>query len=284
MAVSGGVDSVVLLDLAHSFGIDKNDMIVAHFDHGIRKESKRDAKFVEDLAGKYNVPFVLKEVKLGKSASEKLARKERYDFLRGISTDDEPKTIVTAHHQDDLVETIVMNILRGTGWRGLTPFWSDDIFRPMLNMTKADIIRYAIEHGLTWVEDETNYDSKYFRNRIRSSLSGVSQEQKDNLVKLYEKQKNIRKEIEDILHQVSTLVPDTNTVNSEIVKQEMFNNIDNNIGIEILNKMTNNRLTIPQLTRLLDFLKNAKSGDICQPGGGLQVSVYRNNISMTDLY
>lgn len=254
----------------------KENVIVAHFDHGIRRESARDAEFVRELAEKYNLPFKLGKASLGKDASESSARKARYEFLRSINTELDSAQIVTAHHQDDLIETVVMNILRGTEWRGLAPFWSDDITRPLIDMNKAEIIEYAIRNNLEWVEDETNYDSKYFRNRVRLMLDKITPEQREKIVDLNHQQSSLRLEIEQLLSGISELSE------SSLINLESVNKIDEKVRLEVLNKITRNKLTTPQLRRLGKFLKVAKIGDICQPGGGVQIVLNRDKmISLT---
>ena len=276
LAVSGGVDSVVLLDKVMKCDLinllPSDEVVVAHFDHGIREESSDDAKFVQKLAKKYGVDYILGKAKLGAKASEDDARRARYEFLRSVATGSDPVRIVTAHHQDDLVETIVMNILRGTGWRGLAPFWSEGIIRPLIDITKVDIVQYAIENDLKWVEDETNYSEKYFRNRIRSALDGAKTEQKDQLIYLYNKQAKLRAGIEEILSSIPVIS------GSYPVNVKQLTEVDEEISTEILNKMTDGKLTSPQLERLLKFVKDSKTGDICQPGAGMQITKKRGNM------
>ena len=113
VAVSGGIDSVVLLDLMSR---TEKDLVVAHFDHGIREDSASDARFVEALADKYKIQFVCQREKLGSGASEELARQRRYEFLRGVAADFDGM-IVTAHHREDIIETVAMNLTRGSRWR-----------------------------------------------------------------------------------------------------------------------------------------------------------------------
>src|SRR5690606_41547248 len=110
-AVSGGIDSVVLLDmLSHVPGLK---LVVTHFDHGIRPDSAQDAVFVEELAAHYGLPFETKRVELGTKASEELARRHRYAFLRDVAARYNAK-IITAHHADDVIETVAINHIRGT--------------------------------------------------------------------------------------------------------------------------------------------------------------------------
>jgi len=169
IAVSGGVDSVVLLDML-SKQKDLN-IIVAHFDHGIRSDSNLDAQFVAKLAHSYGYTFVTERVELGPDASEESARNYRYSFLRRVAREYNAIAIITAHHQDDVIETSMINLLRGTGRSGLTSLKdTKEIIRPLLSMSKKDLLGYAKENNLTWREDSTNESSQYLRNRIRQNI------------------------------------------------------------------------------------------------------------------
>lgn len=169
VAVSGGVDSVVLLDLLSRHP----DLVlaVAHFDHGIREESADDAQFVAALAQQYGLPFYSDRAELGPDASEATARKYRYTFLRQVVQEFCADAIVTAHHHDDVIETALLNILRGTQRKGVVSLRSSaDIVRPLLSFSKAETIRYAQDHSLSWREDSTNQDTRYRRNQIRQII------------------------------------------------------------------------------------------------------------------
>ena len=188
VAVSGGVDSVVLLHLLTTYYLlltttqTQYEFVVAHFDHGIRADSAEDRKFVQKLAKKYGLEFTYKTEKLGKSASEELARSRRYRFLATAVKKHHAEAIITAHHKDDLLETAVFNLLRGTGRSGLTSLKStDEIIRPLLNYKKTQIIRYAKDNKLVWREDSTNKTLKYSRNKIRNFLGGVTSLEKDKI-------------------------------------------------------------------------------------------------------
>jgi tRNA(Ile)-lysidine synthetase-like protein len=253
--------------------LQKEDLVIAHFDHGIREVSANDAELVKNLAVKYQIEYVVGHGQLGKTASEQLARTKRYDFLRNLCKGD-PCKIVTAHHQDDLLETILMNLIRGTGWRGLTPFWSDDIERPLLGLNKAKIVSYAIENDLSWVEDDTNYSAKYFRNRVRDFVARLSIEQKKRLLELNQKQTNLRTEIEKILDSIPKKSP---------YKVKSITGLPDDVAIEVLNKITDSQLTAPQLKRLLNNLRNVKSGNIFQPGGKIQTGVHCGSLTISKI-
>jgi tRNA(Ile)-lysidine synthetase-like protein len=183
VAVSGGVDSVVLLHALQAR--PELRLIVAHFDHGIRPDSGEDAEFVQQLSQQYDLPFVSARAELGQGASEETARQARYQFLRAAKAEQAAKAIITAHHQDDVLETAVINMIRGTSRKGLSSLGqTTELRRPLANITKEDILAYAKKHSLVWHEDSTNADDRYLRNHIRHNvLPRLSQEQRQNLVK-----------------------------------------------------------------------------------------------------
>lgn len=174
VAVSGGVDSMVLLDLLakKSKSTSNYQFVVAHFNHGIRPDSHLDEKLVKSVAvNKYNLPVEIDYGNLGQKASEDLARRKRYEFLESVRAKHQADGIITAHHQDDLLETAFLNILRGSGYRGLTSMQRNKrIRRPLLNVPKKALIQYAKAGGLEWREDKTNKDTRYLRNYIREQL------------------------------------------------------------------------------------------------------------------
>lgn len=171
IAVSGGVDSMALLHHLHSTNPGEWKLVVAHLDHGIRDDSVEDRRLVQAAARQYGLPFVYHEAQLGAGASEAAARKARYDFLRSVQRSSGARAIVTAHHQDDFLETAILNLLRGSGRKGLTALSSrHDTVRPVLHVPKEALIAYANDQGLVWREDQTNADETYLRNYIRSRI------------------------------------------------------------------------------------------------------------------
>lgn len=177
VAVSGGVDSIALLHMLVkqaaevSAPEEKIRLIVAHYDHGIRSDSSADRRLVEQVAKTYKLPFVFDEGNLGANTSEAAARKARYAFLHRVREESKAHAVVTAHHEDDVIETAILNHVRGTNRRGMTSLRSTDIVkRPLLHVSKKQLIEYAQANGLVWREDSTNTDLRYKRNVIRHTV------------------------------------------------------------------------------------------------------------------
>lgn len=169
VAVSGGIDSVSLLHMLQN--LSDADLVVAHFDHGIRPDSVADREFVESLAAQYGISFIYEEGRLGPRASEAVARAARYGFLNRVKSEYGAHAIITAHHQDDVLETAIINVLRGTGRKGLGALADKpELRRPLLDISKQDILKYAGENDLSWREDSTNTDERYLRNYVRHRI------------------------------------------------------------------------------------------------------------------
>ena len=175
LAVSGGVDSVVLCDLCRSAGFSFE---IAHVNFQLRGEdSVLDECFVKGLAEHYRVPFHLKKADTaGYDDSHKVsvqvaARQLRYQWFNEL-LENGPRYLLTAHHADDNVETVLMNFFRGTGITGLRGMVAkhDNIVRPLLFASKKEIIDHAKEKKLSWREDISNASDKYSRNYFRNAV------------------------------------------------------------------------------------------------------------------
>lgn len=259
VAVSGGVDSVVLLHMLAEK--HPGQLVVAHFDHGIRTDSAADARFVEELAEQYRLPFVTKREELGMDASEDLARTRRYRFLRSAAKQWRAQ-IVTAHHQDDIVETIAINMIRGTGWRGLAVMGDRAIERPLQTMTKREIYEYALDNSLEWVEDHTNNSDKYLRNRVRSKIVRLAPADREKLLELHRAQHLNRTQIDDEARLL--------TGNS----RHFMTMVDEQVAVELLRTWLDEQglsLTRPQRVRLLHAIKTAKPGQVFEAGMGCSI-------------
>jgi tRNA(Ile)-lysidine synthetase-like protein len=214
MAVSGGVDSMVLLDLLSR---EKIGLVVAHFNHGIRADSERDEALVKAVVKQYELPLEVGYGNLGHKASEEKARQARYEFLNDTAKKYGAKQIITAHHQDDLIETALINLLRGTGRKGLTAILDNpNILRPLINYPKLKIIKYAKDHKIAWNEDSTNQDLKYLRNYIRLQIMpNITAPQRETLLKQISKLSQKNKETDKLLGNLSKKVKAGDLINRQ---------------------------------------------------------------------
>jgi tRNA(Ile)-lysidine synthase len=173
VAVSGGMDSVVLLHLLRfSSLLAPVELVAAHFDHRMREGSRGDALWVRGLCRAWDVPFV-PGVAAPPPSSEEEAREARYDFLLETKRAENARWIVTAHHADDQAETVLFRILRGTGLRGLKGIpahRAPGILRPLLPFSRAMIRRYARERRLGFRVDPSNRDPAFSRNVLRHDI------------------------------------------------------------------------------------------------------------------
>jgi len=178
LAVSGGVDSVVLCELCYQ---SNYDFVIAHCNFQLRgKESERDEKFVLALGKKYNKEVLVQKfdtsafAQQNKLSIQEAARELRYHWFQELIKEGRARYTVTAHHADDNIETMLMHFFRGTGLHGLTGIPEQSSIanstRPLLQFRKSDLIAFAKENKLDWSEDSSNESSKYTRNFFRNDF------------------------------------------------------------------------------------------------------------------
>lgn len=175
VAVSGGVDSMVMLNLLKDGGAD---IVAINVEHGIRGDlSKRDSKFVRNYCKRHEIECLSYNVNSPKYAVEKnisvelSARTLRYEIFDNLLKEKVVDCIALAHHMNDQVETILMRVFRGTGIKGARGIVDrEGYIHPMLPFTKAEIREYAVLHRIPYKEDATNFDSEYTRNYIRHEI------------------------------------------------------------------------------------------------------------------
>lgn len=272
VAVSGGVDSVVLLDvLAGKPGLD---LLVAHVDHGIRPNSADDAEFVKNLAAKYGLPFYSQQASLGPDASEDEARILRYGFLRQCQQEHGAAGIILAHHQDDVLETAIHNVIRGTGRRGLTSLRSTQtLLRPLLHVPKQSLIDYAVQQKLSWREDTTNHDERYTRNYIRHRLLvRFDADARQRMIALITQMTDINDELDSSLEVLMAA-----HTSEAVVDRRWFCSLDHAVAKEVLAGWLRDRgirdFTSSGLERLTVGLKVAVPGSRLDIMAGYSFSV-----------
>ncbi|MBM3138527.1 MAG: tRNA lysidine(34) synthetase TilS, partial [Chloroflexi bacterium] len=194
VAVSGGPDSICLFDLIYRLPYQTT---VVHFNHQLRPESDEEMRFVKSIAEGKKIPFFSRSINIHEFASseglgiEEAARRARYEFIFHVAAETKSQAVVTAHHADDQVETVLMNFIRGAGLKGLSGMtfcqrtnFSEKILlaRPMLDFRKAELLAYCQDNGLQYYVDESNYEPVYFRNRIRNELIPLLREYNPNFI------------------------------------------------------------------------------------------------------
>lgn len=179
VAVSGGADSVCLLDVLYHLREEWDlQLVVAHFDHGFRpKEDEAETQVVRELASAMKLPFETEKMRWGSecpsSSLEEKAREARYAFLQRLATEICAQKIAVGHTLDDQAETVIMRLLRGSGPLGLSgipPLRGGGIIRPLLEIKREDILAYLVQRHLSYVTDSSNMDTRFLRNRIRLEL------------------------------------------------------------------------------------------------------------------
>lgn len=181
VGVSGGADSVCLIHILNRLKDElKIKLYIAHLDHGLRNDSRKDAEFVKDLAKNLNIPVAIKRVQIkrirGNLSIEEAARNTRLDFLLKEAVKAGAKKVALAHNFDDQAETVLMRILRGTGLYGLSAMASkrkaNNLFliRPLLNIKRGEIEAFLKKNNVAFRTDKSNTQEIYLRNRIRLEL------------------------------------------------------------------------------------------------------------------
>lgn len=176
VGVSGGVDSMVLMDIMSQL---VDSCVVVHCDHMLRSESAEDARFVAMEAQQRGCVFISRSddvtarARASRMSIEEAGREARYALFTQIASDKGATKVVLAHHMDDQAETVLMRLMRGsgsTGLRGMVPLREGIFLRPMLDVTRAEIKAYAEVNCIPFREDETNADWRFLRNRVRGDL------------------------------------------------------------------------------------------------------------------
>ena len=213
LAVSGGIDSMVLFDL---FIKNNINFSVASCNFQLRGEdSDNDLKFVENICIKNSINLystvldVDKFSTMRKISTQMAARELRYVFFKKILEKHKYSYIVTAHHLDDNIETIIFNFIKSTGYKGLVgiPFNKNKILRPLINISKEEIEDYAVSNNISWRLDKSNNSNKYSRNKIRNEVIPLLKEINPSLGKsLTESLKRIQKLSHDIKPRIDLFI------------------------------------------------------------------------------
>ena len=192
LGISGGPDSIFML---HQFIKIKNEykltLVCAHLNHGLRDEADSEERFVASICKKTGIRFISEKREVAKffegDSLEQTARNLRYDFFLKVSRQTKIKKLALAHHKDDLVETVLMRFLRGSGLRGLRGFLPKSkykgltVIRPLIEMNKKEIIDWLKKEKVSFCIDKSNLEDKFLRNKVRLKLLPALKEFNPNI-------------------------------------------------------------------------------------------------------
>ncbi len=232
LAVSTGVDSMVLLDLAIKNNLN---IVVAHVNHNKRESSIKEEAFVKEYCLKNNLKLEILQFNNTGNNFQNEARNARYNFFYNVSVKYNASKIFTAHHSFDNVETVLINILRGSNLKGYAGLGNSSyngisIERPLLTFSKNEIYKYALDNNITFFEDESNLDNTYLRNNIRNNVVKNIELVNNTFDKKFLQYSNLLNESFDFIRSTSLSYIKDNKVN---IKE--YNNLHIAIKKDILN-------------------------------------------------
>ena len=233
VALSGGIDSVVLLHLLHQLQKKHRFILNAmHVHHGLSQNADKWVKFCEKLCMKLSLPLDVEYIQLPHKKSlgiEGEARRLRYEKLLKTKTD----LIVLAHHQDDQAETFLLQLIRGAGVKGLSSMAHFDarkkLWRPLLNQSKSDVESYAKQHKLKWIEDESNLNTDFDRNFIRSKVLPILKNRFNHIIKVISRSSAHLAEAQNLLDDLARL---------DLKSYLKSNNYKYKLQVKTLNKLS----------------------------------------------
>ena len=274
-AVSGGADSMCLLHLLKSLEEERElTVIAAHFEHGLRgEESLRDMRFVESVCESWNIPCVTGRGDVrGYAAAQRLgveeaARKLRYEFLERTADELGCSRIATAHNADDNVETLLLNLVRGSGLKGLggIPPRRGRIVRPLLQVERAEIEKYLARWSIPHVEDSSNGDQAFSRNRIRRQVTPVLRDMNPALGETLGRTAELLRADEEYLHDraVDWIVENWDGESLPIPALEKLHPA---VASRVLRELSAQRLSYQQVDDALRFARGTERGELELPG------------------
>lgn len=274
VAISGGIDSVVLAHLLYKM---KADFALAHCNFQLRyDDSDKDEFFVQKLANEFDVPcykirFETKQYATEKGQSIQMAARElRYVWFEKLLKKHKYDYVLTAHHADDNIETVLINLTRGASIEGLTgiPMINGDVIRPLLPFSRSEIEEFTITNNIIWREDESNQSTKYFRNKIRHKVIPVLKELNENLLQTFNENLGyLNAEKQALFDQI------------EEVKKEACKSYENRLEIDIksLKKHKAYKVYLYHILKGYNFSEWANIADLldAQPGKYLLSKTHR---------
>jgi len=270
VAVSGGLDSMVLTDLCIKSGLN---ITLAHCNFKLRDaESDGDEDFVKKFAQTHNLAVFTthfeteKHAAIHKQSVQMAARQLRYEWFETLKNQNGFKYILTAHHADDNLETVLINLSRGTGLEGLTgiPELNGAIVRPLLKFSRETIHDFAIHHTLLWREDSSNKSTTYVRNNLRHTIIPLLKELNPSFIESFQNTQNHLKDTQSILEDYMLEIED------KIIESITENQIVYNIN-RILS-FNNPKAYLYQLLKVYNFTDWTKITALLEAQSGKQIT------------
>jgi tRNA(Ile)-lysidine synthase len=212
VALSGGMDSVVLLHQLANNPAYQNKLEAIHVNHALSPHANDWEAFCAQLCQSWNIPFLAFQITVKPEVGESLeavARTQRYAIFKGLLQADE--ALLTAHHQDDQAETVLLQLIRGAGVKGLSAMPAEKslgqgvLMRPLLKKSHEDILQYALEHNLKWIEDESNQNCDFSRNFLRHKIIPLLKERWPSVAKTLSRSAEHCAEADELFNEIAKL-------------------------------------------------------------------------------
>ena len=263
VGVSAGPDSMALLDMLKKK--IKKQIVCAHINHNVRKESPVEEEFLKNYCKYHKIIFESTKIeKYTENNFENEARKKRYAFFEKILDKYHSKTLILAHHGDDLIETVLMKIERGSnleGYAGIKTFQKEKnytIIRPLLPLTKEDLINYNQKNNITYYIDKSNNDTKYKRNRFRKNILPLLKKENPDIhlkfLRYSETLQEYNSYVNEIIKEKVDKLYKKNTLNIDLLNKEPYF-IKKNIIFHILRSIYNNENNIIKESHIEEIIR-----------------------------
>jgi len=292
--VSGGADSVALISILHALQYELGiSLHIVHYNHKLRRGSNADQKFVEKLAARLNLPCTVecweKKSTPSKGSLEELAREKRFDFFRRLAKQKKANAVALAHTENDLAETVLMRLLRGTGLQGIRGILPQRLIkgikfvRPLLEVQRKAIEQYLAQNKISFRTDITNRQTKFFRNKVRLELLPVLEKEYNRSIKtvLANLSKTVAVDYEYMELQAQKVFERVTKSRrtSHCIEMELnsFRNAHKALQRMVIRqaiahlKGNTNKLTLTHMKEVEDLIENRRDGAVVQLPIGMRV-------------
>lgn len=301
VGVSGGPDSICLINILNEIkkdGIIKFELVVCHINHMIREEAKSDEEFVESYCKEKHIPFfskhaeVINIAKTEKIGTEEAGRKIRYEFFEEVLEKTNANKIATAHTKNDNAETVLMNIIRGSGLsgiKGITPIRENLYIKPLIESTREEIEEYCEQNKLDPRHDKTNDENIYTRNKVRNILIPlIEKEFNPNIIETIDRLSDLASKENEYLEEQTKLAFEKSIIKNEkdeiILNLRMFNKENKVIKARLILytikrlKGSNNGISKIHIEDIIKLCENNIGNKYLTPNKNLKIFVNKGKM------